>query len=72
MAAGKFNRDNNAGTAVCTVCGQRKQKANMERTNAPEAICTRCFNKAGDENSVSDGYLAETEFVERWGEPSGW
>jgi hypothetical protein len=53
--SGTFNRGRNAGTFTCTVCGTRRQLANMEATN----VCTDCYDVAGIENEHQDGYHAD-------------
>ena len=64
--AGKFNRGSNAGTATCGTCGRIRQKANMERVGGMP-ICNDCWDMAGDENAVQDGYMTAAEFEARWG-----
>jgi hypothetical protein len=59
--AGKFNRGQNNGTATCTICGQTRQRANMERIGA-DAICTPCYDLAGWENEHEDrGHASEPD-----------
>jgi len=68
---GKFNKGRNAGTATCEACGAVHQKANMgTMVTRTTGVCKPCFDKAGDDNAVSDGQMTCPEFYARWGEHS--
>lgn len=58
--AGTFTRGKNAGTAICVVCGKRRQKANIAvQTEANgDGTCVDCYEAAGIENAHEDGYHA--------------
>lgn len=65
--AGKFTKGGNNGTLTCMDCGKRVQRANIAAMEGPKGICVRCYDKASDENSVSDGYMTCDEFLVRYG-----
>lgn len=69
---GKFNKGQNAGTAKCGDCGKTFQKGNMQRLDNGTTgyNCNRCFDRAGDENAVADGYMTCADFKARYGEHS--
>jgi len=67
---GKFNEVTNPGTAICVICGRRRQAANMERRHSGNDICRDCYDMAGDENAVMDGLMTEDEFFTRYGKHS--
>ena len=65
-AAGKFKVGTNPGTDTCGLCGERRQVANMARSGGADAICNRCYDRAGDENAVSDGDMTCEVFAGRY------
>lgn len=69
---GQFNRGQNAGTARCGECNTLHQKGKMQRIDNMTTgyICEPCWDMAGDENSVSDGYMTCVEFIARYGKHS--
>lgn len=67
---GKFNKGKNNGTAVCDECGTRRQKANGQDLGGGSFICDPCFDKAGDQNAVSDGHMTCDQFQAQYGEHS--
>jgi hypothetical protein len=69
--AGTFDRKNNNGTARCVECGTLRQKANGEYAGGT-FHCNPCYERAGDENSVADGWMTEADFVAKYGQPSGY
>jgi hypothetical protein len=42
----------------------------MERVNSGNDICRDCWDLAGDENAVLDGYMTEEAFFARYGKHS--
>ncbi len=65
---GKFTKGANTGTLVCDDCGARKQVANMAvHTAKGHGVCVPCYDKAGDDNSVSDGHMTCAEFRSKYG-----
>jgi hypothetical protein len=63
----KFAAGTNRGTKVCGDCGKRTWESRIEPSSG---LCVECYNRAGDENSVADGYLSCATFVERYGQHS--
>jgi len=54
--AGKFNTGENRGTAVCFICQNRFQEANIERGHGGCNGEYGCFTLAGIENEHSDNF----------------
>jgi hypothetical protein len=68
---GKFDKGQNAGTARCGWCMKLHQKGVMQTWDtATGYVCNPCFDEAGDENSVSDGYMTCAAFQARYGKHS--
>lgn len=53
-----------SGVYTCSSCGKRTRDVNREEGQA--GLCARCYEKAGDENSVSDGMMTQEEFDAKW------
>lgn len=74
--AGTFNRGSNAGTARCRECGELRQRANIDGSTGlcsgtrKDGKTPGCYDKAGDNNSVADGWLTPAEYHETYGEHS--
>ena len=65
----RFQRGSGCYTCLC--CGKRTRSTG-NRDNEFVELCVRCYEIAGDENAVSDGWLTREDFIERWGqEPEG-
>ena len=63
MSNSHFKRG--SGCYTCTCC-----KKLTRSTGASEeycGLCERCFEMSGDENSVSDGGISESDFFRTWG-----
>ena len=70
-ARGTFKRGTNAGTLRCADCKRTFQSANIDGSTG---LCTfdrdgviNCYEKAGDENAVSDGLMTDDEFWAKYG-----
>lgn len=62
---GKFNRGRNNGTAKCIDCGKLVQRGNIAcitEANGRDGMCEKCFEKAGQQNCVSDGIITCVQF----------
>lgn len=54
-----------SGCYACRTCGKLTRDVNREEGQAQ--LCATCYERAGDENSVSDGAMTEEQFSAKWG-----
>lgn len=54
-----------SGCYTCSSCRKKTRDVNKEEGQA--GLCAKCYEKAGDENSVSDGMMTQAEFDAKWG-----
>lgn len=54
-----------SGCYTCKDCG-KKTRSVGNGDNEHIGLCVRCYDKAGDENSVSDGYMTQEQFDAKW------
>ncbi len=64
MAGNRFQRG--SGCYTCSSC-KKKTRATGRGDNEHAGLCAECYDRAGDENAVSDGLMTEQEFASRWG-----
>ena len=65
MTKNRFQKG--SGCFECRSC-HKKTRATGRGDNENIGLCERCFDMAGDENSVLDGIMTREEFTEQWGE----
>jgi hypothetical protein len=54
-----------SGCYTCKVCGKRTRSTG-QGDNEHVRLCVNCYEKAGDENDVTDGYMTQEEFDQKW------
>lgn len=68
MATSSFQKG--SGQYQCIECG--KQTRETGEGESQSRLCLRCWNKAGDDNAVSDGQMSENDFYAIYEEHSSW
>ncbi len=59
MKANRFQRG--SGCYTCAVC-KKLTRSTGRGDNEHVGLCAYCYDKAGDENAVSDGHMTQAEF----------
>lgn len=66
MKANKNSRfQKGSGCYDCVICGKHT-RATGRGDNEHVNLCVTCYDKAGDENAVSDGHMTREEFNAKW------
>lgn len=58
----RFNKG--SGCYTCQSCGKKTRDVNREEGAA--RLCSDCYEKAGDENAVTDGLMTQQQFDSKW------
>jgi hypothetical protein len=58
------------GRFTCTSCG-KKTRATGHRDNEYVGMCRDCYERAGNENAVSDGQMTQAEFDAKYPKQEG-
>ena len=54
-----------SGCFTCQSCGKKTRSTGCG-DNEHVNLCVDCYERAGDENSVSDGLMTQEEFNAKW------
>jgi len=65
MAKNRF--DTGSGCYQCMSC-KKQTRSTGRGDNENVRLCGRCYDKAVDENAVTNGEMTEAEFFDAWGE----
>jgi ribosome-binding protein aMBF1 (putative translation factor) len=64
----KLTSNNNfkkgSGCYICSMCGKTTRATGHSEENVQ--LCASCYERAGDENAVSDGQMSQEEFDSKW------
>ena len=58
------NRFRKGGVYTCKDCGKATRETGHSESGV--RLCLRCYEIAGDENEVMDGYMTKGEFRAKW------
>lgn len=53
-----------SGTYICGSCGKRTRATGQGEEGC--GLCATCYERAGDENAVSDGQMTQESFDAKW------
>ena len=54
-----------SGCYTCSCC-KKLTRSTGRGDNENVGLCADCYDRAGDENAVSDGTMTQAEFDKRW------